>query len=253
MMLFNIYNQGLNIIRKISFLKRLKKNSRPLQISSSVKKDVLNEDFARKTFFMKRAIDIIVSSIILVITLPVFLFIAIGIKLESRGPVFYISHRAGRGFRIFDFYKFRTMEVDADKKMSTLKHLNKYANKNKDVKFLKIYNDPRVTRFGKFLRKTSLDELPQLLNVLKGDMSLVGNRPLPIYEATTLTTNECVERFMAPAGITGLWQIKKKSQPNMTAEERIGLDISYARHCSLLNDFKIIAKTPGALIQKGNF
>ena len=83
-------------------------------------------------------------------------------------------------------------------------------------------------------------------------MSLVGNRPLPIYEATTLTTNDFVERFMAPAGITGLWQIKKKKNPDMSAEERVGLDISYARHYSLLYDFKIIARTPAALFQKND-
>ncbi|MBK7290734.1 MAG: sugar transferase [Chitinophagaceae bacterium] len=202
--------------------------------------------------FWKRVIDITISSLLLIAAFPLFLIIAIGIKLESRGPIFYNALRAGRGFRIFNFYKFRTMEVDADKKVGSVKHLNKYANTEKGVGFLKIYNDPRVTRFGKFLRKTSLDELPQLINVLKGDMSLVGNRPLPIYEASTLTTNEFVERFMAPAGITGLWQIKKKSKPNMTAEERIGLDISYARKHNFLYDIKIIAKTPGALFQNTN-
>lgn len=249
----NIQNRNLNINKKVSFLKRLKKHSGPLQIRSSIKKEIVNTDFPKKSMFLKRIFDIIISSIILIACLPLFLIIAIAIKLESRGPVFYISHRAGRGFRIFDFYKFRTMEVGADKKMTSLKHLNKYANNGEGVTFLKIYNDPRVTKVGKFLRKTSLDELPQLINVLKGDMSVVGNRPLPIYEATTLTTNDFVERFMAPAGITGLWQVKKKNAPNMTAEERIELDISYARHFNLFYDFKIIAKTPGALFQKSNF
>ena len=156
------------------------------------------------------------------------------------------------GFKIFPFFKFRTMEVDADKKIESLAHLNKYCITEKGVKFLKIDNDPRVTSIGKYLRKTSLDELPQLFNVLKGDMSLVGNRPLPIYEATTLTTNDFVERFMVPAGITGLWQIKKKKYPNMTAEERVGLDIAYAREYSFLFDLKIIAKTPGALFQRND-
>ena len=115
------------------------------------------------------------------------------------------------------------MEIDADKKIEELSYLNHYGKCENGVKFLKIYNDPRVTRVGRFLRKTSLDELPQLFNVLKGDMSLVGNRPLPIYEATTLTTNDFVERFMAPAGITGLWQIKKKSKPEIRYKIRICL------------------------------
>lgn len=207
---FNIQNKSLNFDKKISFLKKVKKQTIPLQISSSIKKDVINTNFSGRSMFWKRVIDITISSLLLIAAFPLFLIIAIGIKLESRGPIFYNALRAGRGFRIFNFYKFRTMEVDADKKMGSVKHLNKYANTEKGVGFLKIYNDPRVTRFGKFLRKTSLDELPQLINVLKGDMSLVGNRPLPIYEASTLTTNEFVERFMAPAGITGLWQIKRR-------------------------------------------
>jgi lipopolysaccharide/colanic/teichoic acid biosynthesis glycosyltransferase len=140
------------------------------------------------------------------------------------------------------------MEVGADKKLHDLTHLNQYNNSL----FFKVNNDPRVTRFGAFLRKTSLDELPQLLNVLKGDMSLVGNRPLPLYEAATLTTNETVERFMAPAGMTGLWQIKRRGKENMSTEERINLDIDYARKHNLAYDLWIMANTPGALFQKSN-
>lgn len=248
----SLQNRNLNFGKKISFLQKVKKQISPLQISSSIKKDVINASFQARPIFWKRVIDITISSFLLIVTSPIFLMIAIAIKLESRGPIFYIALRAGRGFKIFNFYKFRTMEVDADKKVSSLNHLNKYASNENGVTFLKIYNDPRVTKIGKFLRKISFDELPQLLNVLKGDMSLVGNRPLPIYEASTLTTNEFVERFMAPAGITGLWQIKKKSKPNMTAEERISLDISYARKHNFLYDIKIIAKTPGALFQNSN-
>src|SRR5437764_11787437 len=150
----------------------------------------------------------IISSVLLILLAPVFLLIALAIKIESRGPVFYNSKRAGKGYKIFRFHKFRTMEVNADKKIEMLHHLNQYEAEANGAKFFKISNDPRITKVGKFLRNTSLDELPQLINVLKGDMSLVGNRPLPLYEAATLTTNEFVERFMAPAGITGLWQIK---------------------------------------------
>jgi lipopolysaccharide/colanic/teichoic acid biosynthesis glycosyltransferase len=181
----------------------------------------------------------------------VLLLIGLAIKLESRGPVFYISKRAGRGFKVFIFYKFRTMDANADQKIKDVLHLNQYGN-GKEAKFLKIQNDPRVTRIGKFLRNTSLDELPQFLNVLKGDMSLVGNRPLPLYEATTLTTNDSVERFMAPAGITGLWQIKKRGKEEMSAEERINLDIAYARNASFTYDLWIMAQTPSVLFQKSD-
>jgi len=141
--------------------------------------------------------------------------------------------------------------VNADKKVEALLHLNQY-NDNKGVNFFKVSNDPRITRIGRFLRNSSLDELPQLFNVIKGDMSLVGNRPLPLYEASTLTTNEFVERFMAPAGITGLWQIKKRGQGEMSSEERINLDISYARKSSMLYDLWIMANTPKALLQKSD-
>jgi lipopolysaccharide/colanic/teichoic acid biosynthesis glycosyltransferase len=141
------------------------------------------------------------------------------------------------------------MVMDAESLIENVSHLNQYGEGGKQSSFLKIKNDPRVTKVGKFLRKTSLDELPQMLNVLKGDMSLVGNRPLPLREAESLVTNEYVERFMAPAGITGLWQVTKKEKPNMTAEERIDLDIVYAQKFNLISDLKIMMKTPAALFQ----
>ncbi|HEV2482523.1 MAG TPA: sugar transferase [Puia sp.] len=200
----------------------------------------------------KRAFDILISSVGLLVLSPLFALIAVAVKLESGGPVFYISKRAGRGYRIFNFYKFRTMYRDADKKIAALKHLNQYTSVTAGPVFFKINNDPRITRVGRFLRNTSLDELPQLLNVFLGDMSLVGNRPLPLYEAATLTTDDYAARFMAPAGITGLWQIKKRGNKDMSAEERINIDIDYAANCSFATDFWIIANTPSALLQKEN-
>lgn len=137
-------------------------------------------------------------------------------------------------------------------KTEQLAHLNQYKDGSGQCSFLKICNDPRVTKVGQFLRNTSLDELPQLFNVLIGDMSLVGNRPLPIYEASTLTHDEAVERFMAPAGITGLWQVEKRSKEEMSANERISLDIEYARKHNFLMDMFILAKTPMAMFQKAN-
>ncbi|MEM8559413.1 MAG: sugar transferase [Bacteroidota bacterium] len=116
--------------------------------------------------------------------------------------------------------------------------------------FVKLQNDPRVTRVGRFIRNTSLDELPQLLNVVRGDMSLVGNRPLPLYEAEQLTADPSVLRFDAPAGLTGLWQVSKRGKADMSPEERIELDNSYAQEHTLGGDLKIMFRTIPAMLQK---
>lgn len=195
---------------------------------------------------LKRAIDILISASALIFLSPLFLIVAILIKLDSKGSVFYTSKRVGTGYRIFDFYKFRTMRTDADKEVSTLIQNNQYGN----AAFFKLKNDPRVTKLGSFLRNTSIDELPQLLNVLRGEMCLVGNRPLPLYEAELLTTNEWSTRFLGPAGLTGLWQISKRGKKDMSEVERKQLDNYYAANFSLAMDVKIILKTFPALIQK---
>lgn len=238
------------LVQKVKFWKRIKQRI-------SKEQEPLNEDFApienTPEEFVKRIFDIFISMVMMVALSPIFLLVVIALKIESRGPVFYVSKRAGRGYNIFNFYKFRTMVTSANDKISDLSHLNLYnpIRENGPV-FIKIDNDPRVTKLGAFLRKCSLDELPQLLNVFKGDMSLVGNRPLPLYEAATLTTDEWAKRFMAPAGITGLWQIKKKNKYKMTAEERITLDINYADKSNFLFDLWIMANTPSAVIQRPN-
>ncbi|WP_036602399.1 sugar transferase [Olivibacter sitiensis] len=202
--------------------------------------------------FTKRLFDVSISVFLLTVFLIPSFLIAIAIKLTSPGPVIYKSKRVGRGYHIFDFYKFRTMRQDADKSLADLKPYNQYVSdgSNKEATFIKIQNDPRVTKIGRLLRKTSIDELPQLLNVIKGDMSLVGNRPLPLYEAEMLTSDQWAERFLGPAGLTGLWQIRKDRENGMSEKERKELDNYYARHFSFWLDFKIIVKTIPALFQK---
>jgi lipopolysaccharide/colanic/teichoic acid biosynthesis glycosyltransferase len=234
--------------KKIRFLRRVKKAH--LQTAQQLETTLAPEEI-RLVHFSKRAFDILFSLTILLALLPLMLLIAILIKLESKGPVFYISKRAGKGYKIFKFYKFRTMIQNADKKVTELAHLNQYGS-DQGLVFFKVSNDPRITKVGSFLRNTSLDELPQLFNVLLGDMSLVGNRPLPLYEAVALTTDDYAARFMAPAGITGLWQIKKRGSKEMSVEERISIDIDYADNYNFLTDIRILANTPMALFQKEN-
>jgi len=239
------FSSSVNYFNKISFLKKMKSRSD----GRSAKLSVHRFDNKAAGMSVKRGIDIFFALSALIILSPLFLLIALIIRVESKGPVFYAAKRAGKGFKIFKFYKFRTMVEGADKKIVELEHLNQYADSGCGAKFLKLKDDPRVTKVGKILRQTSLDELPQFINVLAGDMSIVGNRPLPLYEASTLTTNDFVERFVAPAGITGLWQIKKRDV-DMTIEERMKLDIDYARKANPILDLWIMAKTPTALFQK---
>ncbi|WP_281085053.1 sugar transferase [Segatella bryantii] len=130
---------------------------------------------------------------------------------------------------------------------------NKQKQEDIDKAFVKIENDPRITKVGRFIRKYSIDELPQLFNILKGDMSVVGNRPLPLYEAEKLTADSSIDRFMAPAGLTGLWQVEERGKGgNMSAEERKQLDITYGQTYSFMLDMKIIFRTLTAFVQKEN-
>lgn len=249
-----------------------------------------------RTGLAKRIFDVFFAGLALIILFPLFILVAIFIRLESKGPVFYYSLRTGTGFKIFKFYKFRSMYINADQKVKDLMHLNQYnADEKKEEKliqgdqvlceacmqtgkcqypiyadgakwcekddvyvnsvkggsaFFKITNDPRITKVGNFIRNTSIDELPQLWNVIKGDMSIVGNRPLPIYEAEKLTTDKSVLRFAAPAGLTGLWQVEKRGKGKMSEEERLMLDNTYAKNQSFKNDIKLILRTIPAIFQK---
>ena len=237
--------------RKISFLRKVKKSAKTHFVRQEIPVHLQKKWIPRA--ITKRIVDIVLSTLAIAVLLPVFIILAVLVKIESKGPVFYISKRAGRGYKIFNFLKFRTMILDADKNIDDLSHLNRYKSdfEGRTI-FFKGDNDPRVTRLGLFLRRTSLDELPQLFNVLLGDMSLVGNRPLPLAEAASLTTDEWAARFLAPAGMTGLWQIRRKFQHDMTVEQRINLDIAYAHKYNFLYDLWIMANTPAALIQRSN-
>lgn len=247
----------------------------------------------------KRSFDILAAGSAILCLSPILITTALAILFESRGKVVYKSKRVGSNYKIFDFYKFRSMYADADKRLAEYQKLNQYTKKIADEElfdsssaaedplqatsgnleqdillfsdnlstsendylktkrtersnaFFKLENDPRITRVGHFIRKYSIDELPQLFNILKGDMSVVGNRPLPLYEAELLTSDEYVNRFMAPAGLTGLWQVEKRGGAGkMSAEERKLLDIKYAKEFSFRMDMMIIIKTFTAFIQK---
>lgn len=220
------------------------------QFKSRLVEQTRSENFVYQLPRAKRIFDIVGASLGILLSSFVWIPVAIAIVLESKGPVIYKSKRVGAGYRVFEFLKFRSMYTGADARIFELQHLNQYAGGGTGALFLKFSHDPRVTRVGRFIRKYSLDELPQLINVLRGEMSLVGNRPLPLYEAEMLTRDEWSTRFLAPAGITGLWQVTKRGQSEMSAEERIALDIAYARDHSLLTDLSIIMRTFGAVVQK---
>lgn len=230
-----------NILTRIEFLIRHKKQVQKIGTVKSAKYKIPTG---------KRIFDILVAAGALLFLSPILITIAIAIKLSSKGPILYSSKRAGTNYKVFNFLKFRSMCVDADQKLDQFAHLNQYNKKEEGPSFTKIQNDPRVTPIGKFIRKTSLDELPQLINVLKGDMSIIGNRPLPLYEAEQLTTDGNSKRFIAPAGLTGLWQVSKRGKKDMSVQERIDLDIEYASKHSMMMDLKIVAKTLPAMIQE---
>ncbi len=246
----------------------------------------------------KRMFDIIFSALALIILFPFLIVIAALIRVESEGPVIYISKRVGSNYRIFNFYKFRSMYKDADKRLKDYLSLNQYNDvdlsafnieddtariplnisvnhetslyysdddviseedfiRDKKSKqknnFLKFENDPRITKMGHFIRKFSIDELPQLVNIIRGDMSIVGNRPLPMYEAEQLTTDQYIDRFIGPAGLTGLWQVQKRGDSGkLSPEERKQLDIFYSSNYNFWMDIKIIFKTLTAFVQKEN-
>jgi exopolysaccharide biosynthesis polyprenyl glycosylphosphotransferase len=191
--------------------------------------------------FWKRVLDVIGSLVIILALLPVLLVIAILVKLTSPGPIIYKQQRVGRGGRLFTFYKFRSMYRDADRRLQEVLDKNE-----KSGPIFKMKNDPRVTPVGRFLRKYSLDELPQLFNVLKGDMSLVGPRP-PLPREVEQYNDRALQRLSVLPGITCLWQICGRS--DTTFEEWLELDALYVENMSFWLDLKILMKTPLSVIR----
>lgn len=246
----------------------------------------------------KRIFDILFALSSIVVLSPIFIITGFIILIESPGPIIYISKRVGSNYCIFNFYKFRSMYKDSDKRLKDFLSRNQYSdvdfekyNLDDDTvkipiyistdtddklfysddnviseeefirekrskqknNFVKFENDPRITKIGRIIRRFSIDELPQLFNVIKGDMSIVGNRPLPLYEAEQLTTDNYIDRFIGPAGLTGLWQVEKRGDAGkLSPEERKQLDIYYSKNYGFWIDLKIIIRTLTAFIQKDN-
>lgn len=194
---------------------------------------------------VKRIIDFVGSTVLIALALPMFVIVAVLIKLDSNGPAFFIQERMGYNKRRFQMIKFRTMTTDAESRMVEIEHLNE-----KEGPIFKIKNDPRVTRVGRILRKFSIDELPQLFNVLFGDMSLVGPRPLSIRDVSRL--EECWQkrRFSVKPGLTCLWQISGRS--NLSFEQWVELDLKYIDTWSLKLDWLILLRTlPAVIVARG--
>ncbi len=190
----------------------------------------------------KRLFDLILLLLTLPLTLPALIFCALLVRLESPGaPVIFAQTRTGRNGRRFRLYKFRTMVPDAEQRKAELMHLNELQWPD-----FKIADDPRITRAGRLLRKSSLDELPQLLNILKGEMSFVGPRPTSFHPDTYKLWH--TERLEAVPGLTGLWQVSGRS--NLEFDERVRLDIAYIRRRSITLDLLILFRTIGAVCRR---
>ena len=190
-------------------------------------------------YALKRAVDIVLASLALVVLAPAFLAIGVTIMLDSRGPVFFRQLRVGRGGQAFWIYKFRTMSLDADERKPEVAHLNVHLSGG-DPRMFKIVDDPRVTRMGRFLRRYFLDELPQLINVVRGEMSLVGPRPL-IPEEDGHVPEQARRRLNVRPGMTGTWQVLGHSR--VAFEEMVELDAKYVSQWSLGGDMRLILRT----------
>lgn len=239
---------------------RIQGNSQ-VQVSQILLPEYIRDQKSLFHFACKRIMDVMIAAIALVLLSPIMLVIALFIRLDSRGPALFIQERVGARPRFengrvswepcnFRFYKFRSMTHKADDTIHR-NHIKAFINGNldEDSGDFKLNNDPRVTRVGAFLRKTSLDEIPQLWNVLRGTMSLVGPRPVPAYEVDGYQPQH-FERLNAMPGITGLWQVEGRSR--VSFEEMMQMDIEYVRTRSLWIDCKLLMLTvPAAVFGRG--
>jgi len=202
--------------------------------------------FAGLDWAMKRSFDVVVSGLVIVLGAPIWLVIALAVKLTSPGPVFYRDRRVGLGEREFGMFKFRSMHVDASERQAGLEAVNEASGP-----LFKIKDDPRVTRVGRFLRRYSLDELPQVLNVVRGEMSLVGPRPLPLRDYVQLEDWHR-KRYLVLPGMTGLWQVSGRIE--LTFDDLVRLDFYYLENWSIWLDVSILAKTlPAVLARRGAY
>ena len=213
----------------------------------NIKEIKLNSKISNKSFlvynFFKRSFDIISASIGILFLLPLFIVLAILVKLDSKGPIFFSHKRIGKNGKIIGIYKFRSMVSNSEE---IFKNFTEEQKKEFEKNF-KLDDDPRITKIGGFLRKTSLDELPQLLNIIKGDMSVVG--PRPIVRAEVEKYGVCADKlFSVKPVLTGFWQANGRS--DTTYEERVQMDMYYIDNRSFLLDIRIILKTVISVIRK---
>lgn len=210
-----------------------------LRTQSDVKTKISKKVYIK----IKRVIDVILASLALILLSPLFAIIAIAIKIDSKGPVFFAHKRIGKNGKIIKLYKFRSMVINAEEliKSFTPEQMKEYKEN------YKLTNDPRITKVGKFLRKTSLDELPQLINIINGDLSIIGPRPVIADELEKYGTNK--DKFLSVTpGLTGYWAANGRS--NTTYEQRMEMELYYIDNLSLKMDIKVFFKTILSVVKK---
>lgn len=210
-----------------------------LRTQSDVKTKIIKKVYIK----IKRVIDVILASVALILLSPLFAIIAIAIKIDSKGPVFFAHKRIGKNGKIIKLYKFRSMVINAEEliKSFTPEQMREYKEN------YKLTNDPRITKVGKFLRKTSLDELPQLINIINGDLSIIGPRPVVADELEKYGVNK--DKFLSVTpGLTGYWAANGRS--NTTYEQRMEMELYYIDNLSLKMDIKVFFKTILSVLKK---
>ncbi len=215
----------------------------PKRMGANYNRNHMREVYQKKSAaykWVKRAMDISLSCAALLVLSPVFLATAAAIKLEDHGPVFFTQPRAGKDMKAFKIYKFRSMYVNADARISEMMEQNEQTGHA-----FKIKNDPRITKVGKVIRRFSIDELPQLINIIKGDMSIVGPRPILTFQMEECSQYE-KQRLIVQPGLTCYWQISGRA--NIKWEEWVELDLDYIEDMSLWTDIKMIARTIPAVM-----